>query len=64
MELAFKNDLSNAGIQTLDTIIRRGGYSSKELAKLLKPEIDRINAKYDAELKALEQQPTSLLNLT
>jgi hypothetical protein len=62
MELAFKNDLSNAGIQTLDTIIRRGGYSSKELAKLLKPEIDRINAKYDAELAALGRTTTQEAN--
>jgi len=59
MELAYSNDVGNnpeiggAG-QSLDRIIERGGYSKEELLKLLKPEIDKINAKYDAELADLE----------
>lgn len=49
MELAYKNDIANQESgQDLDTIIRRGGYSSKELSELLKPEVDRINAELDA----------------
>jgi hypothetical protein len=56
MEKAFNNDISNKGIQDLDTIIRRGGYSSKELSQLLQPEINKINAKYNAELSSLETQ--------
>jgi hypothetical protein len=64
MELAYSNDSGNnpeigGGGQTLNRIIERGGYSKEELSKLLKPEIDKINAKYDAELKALEEQSTS-----
>jgi hypothetical protein len=60
MELAYSNDSGNnpkiggAG-QSLDRIIERGGYSKEELLQLLKPEIDKINAKYDAELKALRR---------
>jgi len=59
MELAYSNDSGNnpeigGGGQTLNRIIERGGYSKEELSKLLKPEIDKINAKYDAELAALE----------
>jgi LysM repeat protein len=56
MELAYKNDIANqeAG-QDLDTIIRRGGYSSKELSELLKPEVDRINA----ELATLKSKPAT-----
>jgi hypothetical protein len=54
MELAYSNDSGNnpeigGGGQTLNRIIERGGYSKEELSKLLKPEIDKINAKYDAE---------------
>ena len=64
MELAYSNDSGNnpkiggAG-QSLDRIIERGGYSKEELLQLLKPEIDKINAKYDAELAALEQTTTA-----
>jgi hypothetical protein len=59
MELAYANDRGNnpkigGSGQTLDRIIERGGYSKEELSQLLKPEIDKINAKYDAELEALE----------
>jgi hypothetical protein len=59
MELAYSNDNGNnpeigGGGQSLDRIIERGGYSKEELLQLLKPEIDKINAKYDAELKAVE----------
>lgn len=59
MELAYSNDNGNnpeigGGGQSLDRIIERGGYSKEELLQLLKPEIDKINAKYDAELKALD----------
>jgi TolA-binding protein len=61
MELAYSNDSGNnpeigGGGQTLNRIIERGGYSKEELSKLLKPEIDKINAKYDAELKVLENK--------
>lgn len=57
MELAYKNDIANqeAG-QDLDTIIRRGGYSSKELSDLLKPEADKINEKYNAEVDAINKE--------
>jgi hypothetical protein len=62
MELAYSNDSGNnpeigGGGQTLNRIIERGGYSKEELSKLLKPEIDKINAKYDAELAALKSKP-------
>ena len=59
MELAYSNDWGNnpkiGGTgQTLDRIIERGGYSKEELIQyFLKPEISKINAKYDAELAAL-----------
>lgn len=59
MELAYANDKANHHHQGLETIIKRGGYSSKELSKLLKPEINKINAKYDAELAALSKQEVS-----
>jgi hypothetical protein len=57
---AYANDnREGAGFQTAETLIRRGGYTKGELLSgpqaLLKPEIDKINAKYDAELAALKQ---------
>ena len=64
MELAYSNDDGNnpeigGGGQTLDRIIERGGYSKSELLQLLKPEVDKINAKYNTELDALEKQTPS-----
>jgi hypothetical protein len=61
MELAYSNDNGNnpeigGGGQSLDRIIERGGYSKEELLQLLKPEIDKINAKYDAELADIERR--------
>ena len=52
-DLAYANDnREGTGFQTAETLIRRGGYTKGELTKgpqaLLKPEIDKINAKYDA----------------
>ena len=35
VELAYENDIANIGAQSLETIIRRGGYSIEELNKLL-----------------------------
>ena len=61
MELAYSNDIGNnpkigGGGQTLNRIIERGGYSKEELLQLLKPEITKINAKYDkAEIAALKE---------
>jgi uncharacterized protein YggL (DUF469 family) len=66
MELAYSNDTGNnpeigGGGQTLDRIIERGGYSKEELLNLLKPEQNKINAKYDEEVKALTaKQETTL----
>ena len=67
MELAYSNDWGNnpkiggAG-QTLDRIIERGGYSKEELIQyFLKPEISKINAKYDAELATLETSVESIV---
>jgi hypothetical protein len=61
VEKAYNNDdREGANYQTLDTLIRRGAYSIEELNDLLPnwkellPSTEEINAKYDAELAALE----------
>ena len=66
MELAYSNDTGNnpeigGGGQTLDRIIERGGYSKEELLNLLKPEQNKINAKYDEEVKALTVKQETVL---
>ena len=68
MELAYSNDNGNnpeigGGGQTLDRIIERGGYSKEELLQLLKPEIAKINAKYDAELASLSKTQSNTPNV-
>jgi len=60
MELAYSNDSGNnpilgGGGQTLDKIIERGGYSKEELGKLLKTEINKIEAKYKAQTDAYNE---------
>jgi hypothetical protein len=63
---AYANDnREGAGFQTAETLLRRGGYTKGELFSgpkaLLKPEIDKIDAKYDIEqpvnIPAVEKKP-------